>query len=160
MKKIIGAILIACFSGSSLSAQDITVGGAHVSFADGKALWKEVRLGDIPYSSYVVSEKGRLLDTSGADKSAELLAKVKSLNIHEPCRLRKGHSRHGDEIITIENGIIKLVIIPSLGGRIIELSNKATGANIFMDNYQKAASKPVIGEKEPFSAGSRERYRR
>jgi hypothetical protein len=149
MKKIISAILIACLSGSSLSAQDIPLGGANVSFVDGKALWKEVRLGDTSYSSYVVSEKGKLLDTSGPDKSAELLLKVKSLNIHDPCRLRKGKSWHGDEIITIENGIIKLVIIPSLGGRIIELSNKATGANIFMDNYQKANKKPALGEKEP-----------
>jgi hypothetical protein len=150
MKKIAIAILIlACLSAPSISAQDITVGDANVSFGDGKALWKEVRLGDTPYSSFVVSEKGKLLDTSGADKSVELLAKIKSLNIHDPCRLSKGKSRHGDEIITLENGIIKLVIIPSLGGRIIELSNKATGANIFMDNYQKAGKKPALGEKEP-----------
>ena len=150
MKKITIAILTLTFlSGASLSAQDITAGGANVSFGDGKALWKEVRLGDIPYSSYVVSEKGKPLDTSGADKSAELLAKVKFLNFDAPCSLSKGKSRHGEEIITIENGLIKLVIIPSLGGRIIELSNKATGANIFMDHYQKVAAKPARGEKEP-----------
>ena len=62
MKKITIAILTLTFlSGASLSAQDITAGGANVSFGDGKALWKEVRLGDIPYSSYVVSEKGKPL---------------------------------------------------------------------------------------------------
>ena len=150
MKKVAGAILaVACLSGPSVYAQNIAAGGANVSFGDGKALWKEVRLGDTPYSSYVVSEKGKAFDLSGANKTAELLAKIKSLKMDDPCRMTKGQSRHGDEIITIENGLIKLVIIPSLGGRVIELSNKATGTNLFLDNYRKAAAKLAIGEKEP-----------
>ncbi|MBN1417567.1 MAG: hypothetical protein JXP34_02260, partial [Planctomycetes bacterium] len=60
----------------------------------------------------------------------------------------------------LENGLVRAVIIPSLGGRIIEIANRATGANIFIDGVRTAAKAPDVmarNRRVPFLGGYLER---
>lgn len=136
------ALLLSATPGAVATA---AAADATLSAGAGRALWERAAVADVVYSDFACPEQGKVLDLSGS-RAAQLQAKVKALNVNAPCTMTRGRSRSGDETITLENGLVKVVIVPKWGGRIIEISNKATGANIFVDNYQNAAEAPTWQE--------------
>ncbi|HUW56197.1 MAG TPA: hypothetical protein VMZ92_06145, partial [Planctomycetota bacterium] len=143
MKRAVMVLMLGVLvSAAEGAAAEITAGDAKLTTGASRALWERAGVGDVVFSDFACPETGRALDLSGS-RAAQMQAKVKALNVDAPCTLAKGRSRLGDETITLENGLAKVVIVPKYGGRIIEISNKATGANIFIDNYQDAAEAPT-----------------
>ena len=142
------AALVSGLLAGSAWGVSIEIGEAEFTFGSGRALWQEAKLAGRICSSFAEREAGKPIDVSGS-KAAELKAKVKALDANAACKLTRGRSKLGDETYTIENGLVKAVVVPALGGRIIEISNKATGSNIFIDNYQQADARPDMSKGPP-----------
>ncbi len=132
---------------AALQAAEIKAGPVTLSRSNAQMLWDQARAGKRIFSDAHSPEAGKVLDVS-ASMDRELAAKVKRLNTDAPCKLSRTTSKHGDELVVLENGLVKVVILPAYGGRIIEISNKVTGKNIFMDNYSQAAAVPVVDKKK------------
>jgi len=111
-----------------------------------RALWERVELGKTVMSDFAQPELPAVRDVSASQADA-LAAKVKALQVDAPCSLRNEKSALGDDLVILENGLVRVVILPAYGGRIIEIANKATGANVFLDNYSTAKERPAVDKK-------------
>lgn len=131
-----------------LLAAAVGAGEATVTLTPGadRALWERAQLGDTVLSDFAQPELPAVRDVS-ASQADVLAAKVKALQADAPCRLSNATSALGDELVILENGLVRVVILPAYGGRIIEITDKATGANVFLDNYSTAAAKPSVDKK-------------
>jgi len=139
---------VSFFLAAHCAAAEFTAGEATVTTGEGRALWARVSVGGTVVSDFASPEKGRPLDVSHS-RAKPLSAKARVLPAGAPCVSIPGVSRLGDRTVTLQNGLVKVVIVPAYGGRIIEISNAVTGANIFTDNYQNATKKPqaVVNER-------------
>jgi len=144
---------------ATLAGPDPRAAAPAVAFGPEFPLWREVAVGGAPFSSFVAPEAGALIDARRA-RSADLRALVAKLDRAAPCRIARESTGSGLEIVILENGLVRAAVIPSLGGRIIEIANRATGANIFIDNVRSAARAPDVSGRDrrvPFLGGYIER---
>lgn len=133
------AALLAC---TAAAAQSVTVDTGPLAFTakkDGSGFLDEIKFGGRVVSSFasVGVEPSRAFAAADSAPANAWQAKLVALP-DAPCSISRRQSRHGHEEVVLENRYLRVVIVPQIGGRIVELTSKVSGRNLCYDRYHEA----------------------